>query len=48
MDPDGLEFEVMWLTPEEFWGDAETTSVIEPLDLAGEIEKFGRELKGRN
>ena len=48
VDPDGLEFEVMWLTPEEFWGDAETAAIIEPLDLYGEIEKFGRELKGRN
>ena len=48
VDPDGLEFEVMWLTPEKFWGEAETTAVIEPLDLPGEIERFGRELKGRN
>jgi len=48
VDPDGLEFEVMWLTPEKFWGEAETTAVIEPLDLPKEIEKFGRELKGGN
>ena len=48
VDPDGLEFEVMWLVPEKFWGDAETAAIIEPLNLSGEIEKFGRELKGRN
>ncbi|MBO58866.1 MAG: VOC family protein [Actinomycetota bacterium] len=46
VDPDGIEFEVMWLTPEKFWGDSETSAVIEPLDLEGEIEKFGRDLKG--
>ena len=43
---DKIEFEVMWLTPEKFWGDSETSAVIEPLDLEGEIEKFGRDLKG--
>ena len=48
VDPDGLEFEVMWLVPEEFWGDAETAAIIEPLDLSREIDNFGRELKGRN
>ncbi len=46
VDPDGIEFEVMWLTPEKFWGDSETSAVIEPLDLEGEIEHFGRDLKG--
>ena len=40
VDPDGFEFEVMWLTPEKFWGDSETSAVIEPLDLEGEIEKL--------
>ena len=45
VDPDGLEFEVMWLVPIEFWGEAETTSVIEPLDLEAEIERFGSDLK---
>ena len=48
VDPDGLEFEVMWLVPEKFWGDAETAAIIEPLDLSREIDNFGRELKGRN
>ena len=48
VDPDGLEFEGMWLVPEKFWGDAETAAIIEPLDLSREIDTFGRELKGRN
>ena len=41
VDPDGLEFEVMWLVPSEHWGEAETTAVVEPLDLLAEIERFG-------
>ena len=41
-DPDGLEFEVMWLVPAEHWGDAETQAIVEPLDLAGEREHFAR------
>jgi catechol-2,3-dioxygenase len=47
-DPDGLEFEVMWLTPQEFWGAAETQAVIEPLNLTSEIERFGAQRPGGN
>jgi len=32
-DPDGLEFEVMWLTPASTWGDEEHEPVIRPLDI---------------
>lgn len=39
-DPDGLEFEVMWLVPSEHWGEAENQAIVEPLDLAGEIAYF--------
>ncbi len=35
-DPDGLEFEVMWLVPAEQWGDEEHQAIIRPLDLAAE------------
>jgi catechol-2,3-dioxygenase len=35
-DPDGLEFEVMWLVPAEQWGDEEHEAIIRPLDLAAE------------
>ena len=41
-DPDGLEFEVMWLVPAEHWGEAEHQAIVEPLDIAGERERFER------
>lgn len=41
-DPDGLEFEVMWLVPPEHWGDAEKLAIIEPLDLAAERAHFAK------
>jgi len=40
-DPDGLEFEVMWLVPPEYWGDAEHQAIIRPLDLEADVERFG-------
>jgi catechol-2,3-dioxygenase len=40
VDPDGLEFEVMWLVPAEHWGDAEHQAIIEPLDIAAEQARF--------
>lgn len=43
IDPDGIEFEVMWLTPPELWGDEEHQAIIRPLDIAGDIEKYGAE-----
>ncbi len=43
MDPDGIEFEVMWLTPPELWGAEETEAIVRPLDLEGDIEKYGRD-----
>ena len=39
-DPDGLEFEVMWLVPPEHWGEAEHQAIIDPLDIAAEIARF--------
>lgn len=42
-DPDGNEFEVMWLTPPEFWGDDEHRAIVRPLDLDADIERFGRD-----
>ncbi|HQV57216.1 MAG TPA: VOC family protein [Ilumatobacteraceae bacterium] len=39
-DPDGLEFEVMWLVPPEHWGDAEHEAIIDPLDIAAERRRF--------
>ncbi len=47
-DPDGIEFEVCWivpadrLTPEVVAGAAS----IRPLDLEGEIERYGADTRG--
>jgi catechol-2,3-dioxygenase len=38
-DPDGLEFEVMWLVPREDWGDEEHEAIIRPLDLEAELQR---------
>jgi catechol-2,3-dioxygenase len=40
-DPDGNEFEIMWLVPREEWGEHEHSAVIERLDLARELARFG-------
>ncbi len=40
VDPDGLEFEVMWLVPAEHWGEAEHQAIIDPLDIAAEQRRF--------
>lgn len=39
-DPDGLEFEVMWLVPADRWGDAAHQAIIDPLDIAAERRRF--------
>jgi catechol-2,3-dioxygenase len=39
-DPDGLEFEVMWLVPPELWGDEEHEAIIRPLDIAADKARF--------
>jgi catechol-2,3-dioxygenase len=39
-DPDGLEFEVMWLVPPEHWGESEHQAIIDPLDIEAEIARF--------
>ena len=38
-DPDGLEFEVMYLTPASEWGDEERQAIIRPLDLERERQR---------
>ena len=40
-DPDGNEFEVMWLLPREAWGRFEEDAVVLPLDLDREIRTWG-------
>lgn len=39
-DPDGNEFEVMWMLPREEWGPWEESAVVEPLDLPAEIARW--------
>lgn len=39
-DPDGLEFEVMWLVPADRWGAEEHEAIIRPLDLEAEATRF--------
>jgi catechol-2,3-dioxygenase len=36
-DPDGNEFEVMWMVPREQWGDMEHAAITQRLDLAAEL-----------
>ncbi len=36
-DPDGNEFEVMYLLPEDEWGEYATRAVVQPLDLDAEV-----------
>lgn len=47
-DPDGLEFEVVWLIPADRLepADIEARSRLQPLDLAAEVERFGPDLRG--
>jgi catechol-2,3-dioxygenase len=39
-DPDGNEFEVMWMLPRDSWGDFATTATVEHLDLAAEVDRW--------
>lgn len=43
-DPDGLEFEVMWLTPPDRWGERESDAIVEPLDLDRDLADYGGRL----
>ncbi len=40
-DPDGIEFEVMWMVPKELWGEDDKRGVTRPLNLQRELERFG-------
>jgi catechol-2,3-dioxygenase len=41
-DPDGNEFEIMWLVTREQWGEHERSAQIAPLDLERELALYGR------
>jgi catechol-2,3-dioxygenase len=40
-DPDGNEFEVMWMLPKAHWGEYENAATVEPLQLADEVARWG-------
>jgi catechol-2,3-dioxygenase len=40
-DPDGNEFEVMWMLPKAQWGDYADAAPVERLDLAGDVRRWG-------
>ncbi|QIK75006.1 VOC family protein [Nocardioides piscis] len=39
-DPDGNEFEVMWMLPREHWGRFEHEAPVERLDLGAEVASW--------
>ena len=39
-DPDGNEFELMWMLPRDQWGEFEHTATVEHLDLTGEVQRW--------
>ena len=39
-DPDGNEFEIMWMLPRDAWGPYENAAPIDHLDLAGELRRW--------
>jgi catechol-2,3-dioxygenase len=38
-DPDGNEFEVMWMLPRAEWGEYDRDAIIAPLDLERELNR---------
>jgi catechol-2,3-dioxygenase len=39
-DPDGNEFEIMWMLPREAWGGYENTAPVDRLDLQSEVARW--------
>ena len=44
-DPDGIEFEIVWIVPAALLTDGDRPG-MEPLDLAADISRFGAETPG--
>jgi len=40
-DPDGNEFEVMWMLPRAEWGAYADAAPVERLDLTGDVRRWG-------
>jgi catechol-2,3-dioxygenase len=45
-DPDGNEFEIMWMLPRDQWGEFEDRGVVMPLDMQRELQRFGKRSDG--
>ncbi|MDQ6766339.1 MAG: VOC family protein [Candidatus Eremiobacteraeota bacterium] len=45
LDPDGHEFEIMWMVPREHWGEYDKQAPTQPLDLDAELQRFGAHAK---
>jgi catechol-2,3-dioxygenase len=41
IDPDGNEFEVMWMVPREAWGEYEDAAPVDALDMGAEVRRWG-------
>jgi catechol-2,3-dioxygenase len=39
-DPDGNQFEIMWMLPRHEWGHYEHEAVVEPIDLDAEVARW--------
>ena len=39
-DPDGNEFEIMWMLPRDAWGEYEHSAVVDHLDLDAELARW--------
>jgi catechol-2,3-dioxygenase len=46
-DPDGNEFEVMWMVPREAWGEHERRAIVAPLNLEQELARWGTKARQR-
>ncbi|MEV6415278.1 VOC family protein [Kribbella sp. NPDC051718] len=45
-DPDGLEFEIVWIIPSDLLTDADRNKAgVSRLDLAAEVAKYGRDAR---
>ena len=45
LDPDGHEFEIMWMVPRELWGEYESQAPTGALDIEAELRRFGTAAK---
>lgn len=39
-DPDGLEFEVMWLVPPQEWDHEQHEAIVRPLDIEADKKRY--------